>query len=156
MKYVRALVACFGVILVYIVIGWVMGWKHGGGFFPLLILFAALSGTWRVFTKGDRGKKAAFKVTTPEISSSESMAPNRGKEFEPDNAPADSVPDTPETRSSESTVSNTTNEIEHDNIFADSAPAIKLFCTQCGIQNQSNANFCWKCGHAMRRDQDSG
>lgn len=56
MKYAIALAACFGVFIVYIVIGGVMGWKHGGGAIPMMILFAALVGTWRAITKKDEGK----------------------------------------------------------------------------------------------------
>ena len=56
MKYAIALAACFGVFIVYIVIGGVMGWKHGGGAIPMMILFAALVGTWRAITKNDEGK----------------------------------------------------------------------------------------------------
>lgn len=56
MKYVLALAACFGVFLLYVIIGGVMGWKHGGGAIPMLILFAALIGTWRGITKKDEGK----------------------------------------------------------------------------------------------------
>lgn len=56
MKYALALAACFGIFLVYVVISGVMGWKHGGGAIPMLILFAALVGTWRAITKRDDGK----------------------------------------------------------------------------------------------------
>jgi len=58
MKYVLALAACFGVFLLYVVIGGVMGWKHGGGAIPMLILFAALIGTWRAITKRTRGRES--------------------------------------------------------------------------------------------------
>jgi hypothetical protein len=47
------LAACFGVFLVYAIIGAVMGWKHGGGLIPMLILFAALGGTWSAIAKQD-------------------------------------------------------------------------------------------------------
>jgi hypothetical protein len=56
MKYAIALAACFGIFIVYIVIRGVMGWKHGGGAIPMMILFAALVGTWRTITKKDEGK----------------------------------------------------------------------------------------------------
>lgn len=56
MKYLLALAACFGIIVVYTVIAGVMGWKHGGGAIPELILFAALIVTWRAITKKDDGK----------------------------------------------------------------------------------------------------
>ena len=53
MKYVLALAACFGIFVVYAIIAGVMGWKHGGGAIPMLILFAAIVGTWRAITKKD-------------------------------------------------------------------------------------------------------
>jgi hypothetical protein len=56
MKYALALAACFGIFIVYVVIGVVMGWKNGGGTIPMLILVAALIGTWRAITKRDDGK----------------------------------------------------------------------------------------------------
>lgn len=62
----------------------------------------------------------------------------------------------PESPSFESTVPKRTKEFEHDHAPANGVPAIKLFCTQCGIQNSSNASFCWKCGHAMQRREDLG
>ena len=51
MKYVLALAACFGLFVLYAIIGGVMGWKHGGGAIPMLILFAAMAGTWLAITK---------------------------------------------------------------------------------------------------------
>ncbi len=63
---------------------------------------------------------------------------------------------TPESPSSESTAPKRTKEFEHDNAPADSVPTKKLFCTQCGIKNQSDARFCEKCGHAMHRDEGLG
>ncbi len=56
MKYALALAACFGIFLVYAIIAGVMGWKHGGGAIPMLILFAALIGTWRAIIKRDDTK----------------------------------------------------------------------------------------------------
>jgi hypothetical protein len=52
MKYFLAILACFGVVVAYILIGaGVFGWKHGGGVIPMLILFAALGAIWRKMTK---------------------------------------------------------------------------------------------------------
>lgn len=58
MKYVFALAACFGIFIVYLVIGGVMSWKHGGGAIPMMILFAALVGTWRGITKKDEASES--------------------------------------------------------------------------------------------------
>lgn len=55
MKYVLALAACFGIFIVYALIAGAMGWTHGGGAIPMLILFAALVGTWRAITKKGEG-----------------------------------------------------------------------------------------------------
>ncbi len=46
MKYVLAVAACFGIFVVYSIIAGIMGWKSGGGAIPMMILFAALIGTW--------------------------------------------------------------------------------------------------------------
>jgi hypothetical protein len=57
MKYLLALVACFGILVVYVIIAGVMGWKPGAsGVIPMLILTAALVGTWRAITKKGDGK----------------------------------------------------------------------------------------------------
>ena len=56
MKYLLAFVACFGVVCVYLVVVVVVGWKHGGGTIPMIILFAALVGTWIAITNKDEGK----------------------------------------------------------------------------------------------------
>ena len=52
-----ALLACAGIILVYGVIGALLGWKNGGGILPLLILGAILTSTW----KGIMGLKKEIK-----------------------------------------------------------------------------------------------
>ena len=52
MKYVLAILACAGLIILYAVLGAaVFGWKHGGGAIPTLILLAAMGATWRAITK---------------------------------------------------------------------------------------------------------
>lgn len=56
MKYLIALAACFGIFIVYAIISGIMGWKHGGGVIPMLILFAALAGAWRAITKNKSDK----------------------------------------------------------------------------------------------------
>lgn len=56
MKYFLALAACFGIFVLYAVIAGIMGWKHGGGAIPMMILLAALIGTWRAITKKESGK----------------------------------------------------------------------------------------------------
>lgn len=55
MKYVLALAACFGILVLYAVIAGFLGWKHGGGVIPTLILVVALVGTWRAVTKKGEG-----------------------------------------------------------------------------------------------------
>lgn len=57
MKYLLALVACFGILVVYVIIAGVMGWKPGAsGAIPMIILISALFGTWRAITKKGDGK----------------------------------------------------------------------------------------------------
>ena len=50
-----AFVACLAIFVAYVGIGEALGWKHGGGMIPTLILLAALSATW----KGIRGSGSA-------------------------------------------------------------------------------------------------
>jgi hypothetical protein len=52
-KYALAVLACFGIFMVYVFIGVALGWRHGGGYFPMIILLVALGGTWKAIT----GKK---------------------------------------------------------------------------------------------------
>ena len=47
-----AIVACIAILIAYGVIGAAIGWKHGGGLIPTLILWAALSATWRGIRSG--------------------------------------------------------------------------------------------------------
>ena len=51
MKYVLAISACVGIFITYAIIGAALGWRHGGGLIPMLILFAAIGATWRKITK---------------------------------------------------------------------------------------------------------
>ena len=52
MKYVLAILACAGLVVLYAVLGAaVFGWKHGGGVIPMLLLLAAMGATWRAITK---------------------------------------------------------------------------------------------------------
>jgi len=45
--YIVALLACVGIFLIYAVIGALLGWKHGGGVLPMIILFGAITATWK-------------------------------------------------------------------------------------------------------------
>lgn len=56
MRYVYATATCFALLVFYALIGGMLGWKHGGGAIPMLILIAALVGTWRAITKRGDGK----------------------------------------------------------------------------------------------------
>ncbi len=51
MKYVIAVIACVAEFFAYAVIGALLGWKHGGGFIPMMILLAIVGATWRGITK---------------------------------------------------------------------------------------------------------
>jgi len=62
MKYGLAVLACIGIFFVYAMIGAALGWRHGGGVIPMLILFAILGATWRGITKS--GKVSEKDTTT--------------------------------------------------------------------------------------------
>jgi hypothetical protein len=50
--YLIAIVVCAAEACVYTAIGvMVLGWKHGGGYIPLMILFAIMAATWRTITR---------------------------------------------------------------------------------------------------------
>lgn len=51
MKHVIAIVACVAEGIAYAVIGALLGWRHGGGIIPMMILFAVWGVTWRTITK---------------------------------------------------------------------------------------------------------
>lgn len=50
-KYTAALVACVLVFLLYVMLGMALGWKHGGGAIPQLLLVAVWVMTFRQITK---------------------------------------------------------------------------------------------------------
>ena len=45
--YIVAVLACAGIVIIYAVIGALLGWKNGGGVLPMIILFGALTATWK-------------------------------------------------------------------------------------------------------------
>lgn len=72
MKYVMAVLACLALVFLYALLGaTVFGWRRGGGFVPMIILFALIGATWRLITKsGDsennqEEKKQTDKKKTP-------------------------------------------------------------------------------------------
>ena len=50
-KYVMALLACLGIFGVYVVIAASMGWKQGGGYVVMVIVFMAIVGAWKAITR---------------------------------------------------------------------------------------------------------
>ncbi len=52
-RILLALIACFGVYMLYVIIGVALGWKRGGGMIPVLVMLACMGYTWRAIT----GKK---------------------------------------------------------------------------------------------------
>lgn len=46
-RYVMALLTCIGIFLGWAVLSALLGWKHGGGVFPTMIVFGLLGATWR-------------------------------------------------------------------------------------------------------------
>jgi hypothetical protein len=51
MKYVVAVIACGGLFLLYAVIGATLGWRHGGGIIPMMILLSIVGAVWTVITR---------------------------------------------------------------------------------------------------------
>lgn len=50
-KYTLAVLACGAEFLAYAFIGVLLGWKHGGGYVPMVILFSVVGWTWRAITR---------------------------------------------------------------------------------------------------------
>ncbi len=55
MKYLMAFAACFTLCVVYACIGAALGWKHGGGVIPAVLLSWAVFGAWKAIV-GSRKK----------------------------------------------------------------------------------------------------
>jgi hypothetical protein len=50
-SYIVAVLACIGIVIIYAVIGALLGWKHGGGVFLMMILFGTITATWtKIYT----------------------------------------------------------------------------------------------------------
>ena len=60
--YIVAVLACAGIIIIYVVIGALLGWKHGGGVLPMIILFGAITATWKGIIGFSKEKKSEDKV----------------------------------------------------------------------------------------------
>lgn len=50
-KYAMAVLACLGIFGVYVVIAASMGWKRGGGYVVMVIVFMAIVGAWKAITR---------------------------------------------------------------------------------------------------------
>ncbi|MCF8131364.1 MAG: hypothetical protein K9N10_22875 [Deltaproteobacteria bacterium] len=57
MKYVLAVIACIGIFLLYITVSVFLGWRHGGGIIPTLILFTSVGAVWAVITGKAKSQK---------------------------------------------------------------------------------------------------
>jgi hypothetical protein len=73
MKYIIAVVVCAAEFLLYILIGIFLGWKHGGGNIPMMILFSILGATWVAITKHEIEKTSAIKNTEANQKKDEDM-----------------------------------------------------------------------------------
>ena len=51
MKHLIAIIVCGCIFLVHVVIGVALGWEHGGGVIPMMVLLAAMAAAWRAITK---------------------------------------------------------------------------------------------------------
>jgi uncharacterized membrane protein YeiH len=61
-SYIVAVLACIGIVIIYAVIGALLGWKHGGGILPMIILFGAITATWKGIIGLSKGKNPDDKV----------------------------------------------------------------------------------------------
>lgn len=57
MKYVGAVLACLGILILWSILGASLGWKHGGGYIPMLVLMAIIAAVWKALMQ----KKGASK-----------------------------------------------------------------------------------------------
>lgn len=64
--YLVAVLACAGIVLIYAIIGVLLGWKHGGGVLPMIILFGALTATWKGITGLSKRKVKNDDIQTTE------------------------------------------------------------------------------------------
>ena len=58
LKIVIAIVACAIVIIGYSVLSATLGFKHGGGYFILILLFSLLGGIWRAIVGSGKDKES--------------------------------------------------------------------------------------------------
>lgn len=61
-SYIVALLLCFGIVIIYVVIGALFRWKHGGGFIPMMILFGAIAATWKGIIGLSKEENSGVKV----------------------------------------------------------------------------------------------
>lgn len=64
--YLVAVLACAGIVLIHVIIGVLLGWKHGGGVLPMIILFGALTATWKGITGLSKSKSKNDDIQTTE------------------------------------------------------------------------------------------
>lgn len=65
-SYIVAVLACIGIVIIYAVIGALLGWKHGGGILPMIILFGAITATWKGIIGLSKKKNPEEKVESIE------------------------------------------------------------------------------------------
>lgn len=65
-RYIVAVLACVGIVIIYAVIGALLGWKHGGGVLPMIILFGAITATWKGIIGLSKEKNPENKVESIE------------------------------------------------------------------------------------------
>ncbi len=75
MKYVLAILACIVIFIAYVIIGAALGWRHGGGLIPVMILFAAIGATWRAITKKRPDKDSEITTSSEAIKDTNTSGP---------------------------------------------------------------------------------
>ncbi len=65
-RYVLAIFACLGILVAYVAIALMLGWRHGGGFLPGVLLIMAIGGAWKVITaKKSASNQADIQTAEP-------------------------------------------------------------------------------------------
>jgi hypothetical protein len=65
MKYLFAVLACIALFFLYVLIGVAMGWRHGGGFLPMMLLLTAMGFAWRSIAGSKQVKGVSTELEEP-------------------------------------------------------------------------------------------
>lgn len=74
MRYVYASFACLLLFVIYALVAFALGWQHGGGAIPLLMVVIAIAAIWRALTK-QHVAPTVMSPTKSQVSSSSTTTP---------------------------------------------------------------------------------